>query len=65
MNTYGINLTTNKLHRNKLGFTWEFIGNFQGKIGKLLTTKKQSAMNPTWPRERTTNAIYLTPSKLG
>jgi hypothetical protein len=50
MNTYGINLTTNKMHRNKLGFTWEFIGNFQGKIGKLLTTKKQSAMNPTWQR---------------
>jgi hypothetical protein len=50
MNTYGINLTTNKMHRNKLGFTWEFIGNFQEKIGKLLTTKKQSAMNPTWQR---------------
>jgi hypothetical protein len=63
MNTYGINLTTNKLHRNKLGFTWEFIGNFQGKIGKLLTTKK--AIRHESDMAKRTNAIYLTPSKLG
>jgi hypothetical protein len=36
--TYGINHITNKLHTNKLEFTYEFIGNFHGKIGKLLTT---------------------------
>jgi hypothetical protein len=37
-NTYGINHITNKFHRNELEFTNEFIGNFHGKIGKLLTT---------------------------
>jgi hypothetical protein len=62
MNTYGINLTTNKLHRNKLGFTWEFIGNFQGKIGKLYNKK---AIRHESDMTKRTNAIYLTPSKLG
>jgi hypothetical protein len=39
---------TNKLHRNKLEFTYEFIGNFHVKIGKyigkLLTTTRQSTI---------------------
>ncbi len=48
---YGINHITKKLHRNKLEFTYEFIGNFHGNIGKLLTTtQQQSAITWKWRR---------------
>jgi hypothetical protein len=40
--TYGTNHITNELNRNELEFTYEFIGNFPGKIGKLLTTTQHN-----------------------
>jgi hypothetical protein len=57
--TYGINHITNNLHRNELEFTYEFISNFHGKIGKLLTTTQHN--NPPSHENNDAYVIYWTP----
>jgi hypothetical protein len=47
------------LHRNELEFTYEFIGNFHGKIGKLLTTTQHN--NPPSHENDDAHVIYWTP----
>jgi hypothetical protein len=47
------------LHRNELEFTYEFIGNFHGKIGKLLTTTQHNS--PPSHENNDAYVIYWTP----
>jgi hypothetical protein len=51
------------LHRNKLEFTYEFIGNFRGKIGQLLTTTQHNN-NPPSHENNDAYVIFWTPLTL-